>query len=86
MLGHAFPAACLLFGVSAQLLLKFATLQLHRQPDAWSSYFWILCGLAVYALGTGFWVLSLAYLDLSYAYPFTGLTYVLVLGASLDTL
>jgi multidrug transporter EmrE-like cation transporter len=81
-LGHAFLAACLLFGVSAQLLLKFATVQLHLQPGAWLSYFWIVCGLAVYALGTGFWVLCLAYLDLSYAYPFTGLTYVLVLGAS----
>ena len=81
-LGHVFLAACLLFGVSAQLLLKFATIQLHLLPGAWSSYFWIVCGLAVYALGTGFWVLCLAYLDLSYAYPFTGLTYVLVLGAS----
>jgi drug/metabolite transporter (DMT)-like permease len=80
--GHVFLACCLLFGVGAQLLLKFATLQIHGQSVTWHSYFWILCGLGVYALGTGFWVLCLAYLDLSYAYPFTGLTYVFVLGAS----
>ena len=82
VLGHASLAACLFFGVSAQLLLKCATLQLSARPDAWLSYVWILFGLAVYGLGTGFWVLCLGYLDLSYAYPFTGVTYVLVLGGS----
>jgi multidrug transporter EmrE-like cation transporter len=80
--GHVLLALCLLFGVSAQLLLKFATLQSHAEPVLWHAYLWGLCGLGVYALGTGFWVLCLAYLDLSYAYPFTGLTYVFVLGAS----
>lgn len=77
-----FLALCLVFSVSAQLLLKFATLQIHGESATWHSHLWILCGLGVYALGTGFWVLCLADLDLSYAYPFTGLTYVLVLGAS----
>jgi multidrug transporter EmrE-like cation transporter len=81
-LGHAFLAACLFFGVNAQLLLKFATLQSSVQPNAPLAYAWILCGLAVYALGTACWVLCLSYLDLSYAYPFTGLTYVLVVAAS----
>jgi drug/metabolite transporter (DMT)-like permease len=82
VLGHLLLVACLLFGVIAQLLLKFAILQVQIQPEAWLPYVWILSGLGVYALGTGFWVLCLGYLDLSYAYPFTGLTYVLVLGAS----
>lgn len=81
-LGHTFLAACLFFGTGAQLLLKFATLQVHTQPDSWFSYFWIVYGLGVYTVGTGFWMLCLGYLDLSYAYPFTGLTYVLVLGGS----
>jgi multidrug transporter EmrE-like cation transporter len=81
-LGHAFLAASVFFGVGAQLLLKFAMLQLHARPDAWLSYFWIPCGLAVYAVGTGFWMLCLRVLDLSYAYPFTGLSYVMVLCAS----
>ena len=82
VLGHLMLAACLCLGVCAQLLLKFATLQIHAQPDAWLPYGWIGCGLAVYALGTGCWAICLRYLDLSYAYPFTGLTYVLVLGFS----
>src|SRR5690606_32658051 len=79
---HLMLAACLCCGVGAQLLLKFATLQLHAQPSAWLPYGWVCSGLALYALGTGCWVLCLNYLDLSYAYPFTGLTYVLVLGCS----
>jgi drug/metabolite transporter (DMT)-like permease len=80
--GHAFLAACLFFGVIAQLLLKFATTESHVQPNALYAYAWVFCGLAVYALGTACWVLCLSHLDLSYAYPFTGLTYVLVVGAS----
>jgi multidrug transporter EmrE-like cation transporter len=81
-LGHVFLAGCLFFGSAAQLILKFATLQMSAQPDAWLSFSWILCGLGIYAVGTCFWALCLGYLDLSYAYPFTGLTYVLVLGIS----
>ena len=81
-LGHYFLAASLLFGVSGQLLLKFAVDEVHTHPDVWHSYFWILCGLGVYAIGIGSWMLCLSYLDLSYAYPFTGLNYVMVLGAS----
>jgi drug/metabolite transporter (DMT)-like permease len=81
-LGHAFLAACLFFGVTAQLLLKFAVMQINARPDTWLSYGWVLCGLTVYGVGTGFWMLCLIHLDLSYAYPFTGLTYVLMLGIS----
>jgi multidrug transporter EmrE-like cation transporter len=82
ILGHIFLGACLFFGSSAQLTLKFAMLQISAHPNDWVSYTWIICGLVVYTLGTGFWMLSLGYLDLSYAYPFTGLTYALVLGVS----
>ena len=81
-LGHIFLGGCLLFGSAAQLILKFASLQMSVYPDAWLSYSWILCGLGIYAVGTCFWALCLGYLDLSYAYPFTGLTYVLVLVIS----
>lgn len=81
-LGHYFLAANLLFAVSGQLLLKFSMNELQAHPDALLSYFWILCGLGVYAVGIGAWMLCLSYLDLSYAYPFTGLNYVVILGAS----
>jgi drug/metabolite transporter (DMT)-like permease len=81
-LGHIFLAACLLFGSLAQLTLKFAIIQMNVQPSNWLSYLWIVFGLGIYALGTCCWMLCLGYLDLSYAYPFTGLTYAVVLGAS----
>ena len=81
-LGHAFLAASIVFGVGAQLLLKFAVMHVSARPDAWVSYLWVICGLAVYSVGTGFWMLCLSFLDLSYAYPLTGISYVLVLAAS----
>ena len=81
-LGHASLAASIFFGVGAQLLLKYAVMHLSARPDAWLSYLWVICGLAVYSIGTGFWMLCLGFLDLSYAYPFTGLSYILVLAAS----
>jgi multidrug transporter EmrE-like cation transporter len=81
-LGHVFLAASVFFSVGAHLLLKFAMLQVGAHPNAWLSYLWVVFGLAVYAVGTGFWMLCLGCLDLSYAYPFTGLSYVLVLAAS----
>jgi drug/metabolite transporter (DMT)-like permease len=80
--GHALLGASLVFGVSGQLLLKFAMLHMQAHPDGWLLYFWVFCGLGVYAIGTVCWVLCLAYLDLSYAYPFTGLTYIAMLGAA----
>jgi multidrug transporter EmrE-like cation transporter len=82
VLAHAFLAGSILFGVAAHLLMKFGVQQLAARPGAWQSYSWVFFGLLVYAVGTGCWVLCLGSLDLSYAYPFTGLSYVLVLAAS----
>ncbi|NOT57881.1 MAG: EamA family transporter [Deltaproteobacteria bacterium] len=78
-IGHVFLIACLLLGTGAQLVLKFAALQVHAESATWISYAWMVSGLGLYSLATGCWVMCLAYLDLSYAYPFTGLTYALVL-------
>ena len=82
VLGHTFLGASVLFGVGAHLLLKFGMMHVSARPDAWLSYLWVAFGLVVYSVGTGFWILCLGFLDLSYAYPFTGLSYVLVLAAS----
>jgi multidrug transporter EmrE-like cation transporter len=78
-IGHVFLTACLLLGTGAQLVLKFAALQVHAESATWISYAWMVGGLGLYSLATACWVMCLAYLDLSYAYPFTGLTYALVL-------
>lgn len=80
--GHYLLAASLIFGVSGQLLLKFAIDTVRAQPAAWLSYAWLVAGFGVYAVGVCSWMLCLGYLDLSYAYPFTGLNYVMVLAAS----
>jgi drug/metabolite transporter (DMT)-like permease len=42
----------------------------------------ILLGLAVYVGGTFFWLILLSRVDLSYAYPFASLNYLLILLAS----
>lgn len=42
----------------------------------------VLLGLAIYACGTLFWLVALSRVDLSYAYPFVSLSYVVMLVAS----
>ncbi|WP_204112504.1 EamA family transporter [Shimia biformata] len=39
---------------------------------------WILAGLAAYGVGTLFWLFALRQLDLSLAYPFVALSFVVV--------
>jgi len=80
--GHFALAVTIFFAVTAHVLLKFGVLQVQAHPEVLSTYFWILLGLGIYALGTCFWILCLSRLDLSYAYPFSGVTYVLVFIAS----
>ena len=43
---------------------------------------YVLLGLAIYACGTIFWLVALSRVDLSYAYPFVSLSYVVMLVAS----
>jgi drug/metabolite transporter (DMT)-like permease len=79
-------------GVTGQLVLKrglVALVSSGLRPDALPGFIatlalnpMIVGGLAVYVLGTLFWLVALSRLDLSYAYPFASLNYVLVLLAS----
>ena len=43
---------------------------------------YVIVGLAIYVSGTVFWLTALSRVDLSYAYPFASLSYVLMLIAS----
>ncbi len=43
---------------------------------------YVFIGLAIYFAGTIFWLAALSRLDLSYAYPFASLSYVIMLVAS----
>jgi multidrug transporter EmrE-like cation transporter len=42
----------------------------------------VVAGLAVYAGSTVFWIVALSHVDLSFAYPFASLGYVIMLVAS----
>ena len=79
----------------AQLFMKVSMiqLQLHDEVDFISSFFfiifennavliWLIAGLACYAISMLSWMFALTKYELSFAYPFLGITYVLVyLGA-----
>ena len=43
---------------------------------------YVVAGLAIYLGGTVFWLTALSRVDLSYAYPFASLSYVVMLIAS----
>ena len=80
------------FGVAGQLILKRAIMgmgPLMLRPDTILSVALgfilnplVIFGLAVYACGTFLWLIALSRVDLSYAYPFASLNYVLVLLSS----
>ncbi len=43
---------------------------------------YVVLGLALYVCGTVFWLAALSRVDLSYAYPFASLSYIIMLTAS----
>ena len=43
---------------------------------------YVIVGLAIYVSGTVFWLVALSRVELSYAYPFASLSYVIMLVAS----
>jgi drug/metabolite transporter (DMT)-like permease len=43
---------------------------------------YVVIGLAIYVAGTVFWLTALSRVDLSYAYPFASLSYIVMLIAS----
>jgi drug/metabolite transporter (DMT)-like permease len=44
---------------------------------------WVIAGLALYMVGSGLWILAMAKEPLSVVYPFTALSFVLVLGGAI---
>jgi drug/metabolite transporter (DMT)-like permease len=81
-----------LLGVAGQMLLKRGMTLMGEQSISASGIAdvalrigmspWVILGLAVYASGTFFWLVALSRVELSFAYPFASLSYVLILGAS----
>ncbi len=79
-------------GVAGQVMLKYGMSQmgaLEISMAAVPSILWkmatsiyVVGGLAVYVSGIFFWLLALNRVDLSYAYPFASLSYVLIFLSS----
>lgn len=81
-----------LAGAIGQITLKYGmtqtgqiTLSLHDiVPTLWKigTNPYVIGGLTLYVCGTVFWLAALSRVDLSYAYPFASVSYVIMLTAS----
>lgn len=61
------------------------TLSWDRLPQTLWQVFtnpWVMVGLIIYVGGTVFWLAALSHVNLSYAYPFAALSYLVMLLAS----
>jgi drug/metabolite transporter (DMT)-like permease len=91
-LAIAYILVSVLAGATGQVLLKKGmstmgplTLSLGQLGNiVWriATNPYVVIGLAIYVSGTLFWLAALSRVDLSYAYPFASLSYVLMLIAS----
>jgi len=82
----------ILFTVYGQLVLKWQISQAGPLPIAFVDKItfllrqfgniWILSGFAAAVIAALCWMAAMTKFELSYAYPFVGLTFVLVLGLS----
>lgn len=87
-----FIAISIFAGVSGQLVLKRGMTQLGAQTLSATNLIetitrvalspWVIGGLMIYVAGTFFWLMVLSRVDLSFAYPMTSMSYVLIVFSS----
>jgi multidrug transporter EmrE-like cation transporter len=92
LLAHIFILLTVLFGLYGQMVLKWQVNLAGPLPTTWperATYVlrlllnpWVVSSLGGAFLGMVTWMMALTKADLSYAYPFTSLTFVLILVAS----
>jgi len=72
------------FTILGQLLLKKGALELSPGYAVFSCFLsgYIVAGLFSGGLGALFWIRALQFYDLSYAYPFTSLTFICIVVLS----
>lgn len=82
VLGGALGQILLKKGMSSMGPLTLSTNQ--AIPIIWkmATNPYVVIGLGIYVIGTVFWLTALSRVDLSYAYPFASLSYVVMLIAS----
>lgn len=89
---HSYIAATIVFTVVSQLILRWQVSAAGPAPDELldKAKFiallflnpWVLVGISATFLAGVSWMLTMTKFEISYAYPFVSLTYVLVLLAS----
>lgn len=90
-MGYVYLALTLLFTAYGQLVLKWQS-NLHHRPliaGGLSGYLWamllnpwVISGLLAAFMASVTWMLALTRFELSQAYPFTAISFVLILIAS----
>ena len=73
-------AGCIFFTVLGQILIKYGAVELR---EARSLFFYLLNGYIILGLSSAVlaamsWIKALQHYDLSYAYPFMSLSFILV--------
>ena len=91
-LAISYILVAVIFGAVGQILLKKGmnnmgalTLSLEGLPMMlWriGTNPWVVIGLTIYVASSVFWLTALSRVDLSYAYPFASLSYVVMLVAA----
>ena len=92
VLGHSYILATVLFTVYSQLVMRWQVGQAGQVPSELGdkAHFivvllfnpWVISGIAATFLSGVSWMLVMTRFEISYAYPFVSLNYILVLGAS----
>lgn len=88
-MGLVYVFLTILLTVCGNLIIKWQVMQLGALPENWSNrllFFvnlllnpWVITGLVAAFFAFITWVLAMTKLELSYAYPFVGFSFVLVL-------
>ena len=73
-------AGSVVLGAQAQILLRRGVMRKDDARSGWGRYRspWVAGWLVSFAVATLLWLLALAHLDISFAYPLVGTGYVLV--------
>ncbi|MCX7086990.1 MAG: EamA family transporter [Methylococcales bacterium] len=89
MIGYFYIFGTILFTVYGQLILKWRITHYGQLPaEAWDKFYFLaklildpflLSGFASTLIAAVFWIAAMTKFDISYAYPFMSLAFVLVL-------
>jgi drug/metabolite transporter (DMT)-like permease len=82
VIGGAFGQILLKKGMTTMGPMTISGSQLFSMLWRMGTNPYVIVGLAIYVCGTVFWLAALSRVDLSFAYPFASLSYVVMLAAS----